>query len=131
MRGTSWQNMVKIIGGIAVLVLMQVPTNVVTAVSLPECTKDSVETPLTIIASAPCGIYGEVMMRIAPDGAPIVIKYMRHSPTGTPKALVVLFAGGDLSTGIEGTVIGAPPTDAGNNFLVRSAQLFAEEGISS
>ena len=128
MKGTFWRTAVKIIGGIAVLVLMQVPTNVVTAVSLPECTEDSVETPLTIIASAPCAIYGEVMTRIAPDGAPIVIKYMRHSPAGTPKALVVLFAGGDLSTGIEGTVIGAPPTDAGNNFLVRSAQLFAEEG---
>src|SRR3990170_7628327 len=94
MKGTPWQTMVKIIGGIAVLVLMQVPTNVVTAVSLPECTKDSVETPLTIIASAPCAIYGEVMTRIAPDGAPVVIKYMRHLPAGNPKALVVVFSRG-------------------------------------
>ncbi len=62
-------------------------------------------------------------------GPTITMDYMVHEPTGTPTALVVLIAGGQLNAMIEGgNGIGVAPTNAGGNFLVRSAHLFAAQG---
>lgn len=56
------------------------------------------------------------------------IDYMVHEASGTPKALLVLIAGGQLTAGIEGASDGGSVTAAGGNFLVRSAHLFAGQG---
>jgi len=59
----------------------------------------------------------------------ITVEYMVHLPLGAPKATVVLFAGGNGDTGIAGNDAAGAVTNAGNNFLVRSAQLFADAGF--
>ena len=92
------------------------------------CVSDSVS-PVgtsTIIKSAPCGRYAEMVTRKTSGEADVVVKYMVHTPAGTPKAVAILFAGGTGNAGIVGS--GSTVTSAGNNFLVRSAQLFAERG---
>lgn len=62
-------------------------------------------------------------------GPAIFMDYMVHQPLTTPKALLVLIAGGALDAGIESTDrIGSQPTSANGNFLVRSAHLFAARG---
>jgi hypothetical protein len=91
------------------------------AANKPACTKDSDETTGFIITSAPCGIYGTVAPR-----ENITVRYMVHKPQGLQKGLVVLFAGGNGDTGIEGNPKTGKVTATGNNFLVRSAQLFAK-----
>lgn len=102
----------------------------VQAVSLPECITDSQDAN-NIILSAPCGIYGIVNSRQENgSGATldVTVQYMIHVPAGAPKAVVMLFAGGNGNTGIQGNDATGEVTQAGNNFLVRSAQLFAEDG---
>ncbi len=95
------------------------------ATNKPECIKDSKKKTGFIISSAPCGTYGIVTTRTK-DAQDVVVQYMVHRPAGVPKALVVLFAGGNGDTGIEGDPATGEVTKAGNNFLVRSAQLFAK-----
>ncbi len=58
----------------------------------------------------------------------ISIDYMVHEPIQFPRGLVVLIAGGKLNAAIEG-VNGGSTTSAGANFLVRSAQFFADAGF--
>jgi len=58
----------------------------------------------------------------------ISIDYMVHEPTQSPRGLVMLIAGGKLNAAIEG-VNGGSTTSAGSNFLVRSAQFFADAGF--
>lgn len=103
------------------------------AESLPECTTDSTAT--MVISSAPCGTYGIVTTRKKDvDGTEVDVKvqYMVHSPENQgPVALVVLFAGGNGNTGISGNPTTGEVTAAGNNFLVRSAQLFAERNFKT
>ena len=94
------------------------------AVSLAVCTTDS--QPGAIIASAPCGIYGEIQTRTETAG-PIWVRFMTHAPAGTPKGIVLLLPGGLGGAGLSGTP-GLPPAGNGPNFLVRSAQLQAEDG---
>src|SRR3989304_4179842 len=53
---------------------------------------------------------------------------MVHRPKNKAKAVVVLIAGGILGTGITGDPLTGQVFTAGENFLVRSAQLFAEDG---
>lgn len=102
------------------------------AISLPQCITDSQETPFTLINSAPCGIFGGSLKtrKTTVDGSEVdvTVKYMVHTPAGTPKGLVVLFTGRVGNAGIQGNQKGGAVTSAGQNFLVRSAQLFAEEG---
>ena len=99
------------------------------AVSLPQCIMDSVGA--NIIESAPCGIYGIVNSRQANaigSTLDVTVEYMVHLPMSAPQAAVMLFAGGNGDTGIQGNDSTGVVTNAGNNFLVRSAQLFAEHG---
>ena len=101
------------------------------AASLPECITNSQDAN-NIIRSAPCGIYGVVNSRQT-NGATgtvldISVQYMVHLPSGAPKAIVMLFSGSSGNAGIAGDDTTHVVSQAGNNFLVRSAQLFAEAG---
>lgn len=60
-------------------------------------------------------------------GTDISIDYMVHTPSGTTKGIIVLIAGGNSDSKIEGTD-GNPATRSSGNFLIRSAHLFAENG---
>lgn len=62
------------------------------------------------------------------DGTPVSVDYMVHQPIGTPKGVVVLFAGGPLDAKIEGVSEGGSVTLFSNNFLIRSAHLFMKQG---
>jgi len=98
--------------------------------SLPECTTNSQDAN-NIINSAPCGVYGVVNTRQENDVGNILdvtVQYMVHPPMGAPKAVVVLFSGGAGGTGIISDGSGGV-AQVGSNFLVRSAQLFAEDGF--
>jgi hypothetical protein len=53
---------------------------------------------------------------------------MLHEPATAPKALVFLISGGKMNSYIIGSEITGEVTVAGNNFLVRSAHLFAAQG---
>jgi len=61
-------------------------------------------------------------------GVPVAVGYMFHPAVGTAQALLVLFSGGDGTTGITADPNTGTPTSNGNNFLVRSADLFAAQG---
>jgi len=84
-----------------------------------------------------CTFYASRQTRVAPDGTTAVtMDYFINwpsSPTTTPKAVVVLIGGGDLNMGFLPTydanhakIVGVPDTSGGGNFLVRTAQLFAD-----
>ncbi len=96
------------------------------AVSLAVCTADSQMG--AIIQSAPCGIYGGAVQTRTEAGGPIFVRFMTHAPAGPPKGIVFLLPGGIGGAGISGTP-GQPPVSANNNFLVRTAQLQAENGF--
>jgi hypothetical protein len=84
-----------------------------------------------IIRSAPCGTYGIIRTRRESAGGveqDVTVQYMIHVPSGATKALVVLFSGGIGMTGITGDPNTGQVFTSNNNFLVRSAQLFAERG---
>jgi hypothetical protein len=104
------------------------------AASLPECITDSQPPPtVVIIRSAPCGTYSTVLTRrdaVAQVETDVAVAYMVHAPAGLPrpKALVVLLPGGEGSAGLTGDPNTGQVFTANNNFLVRSAQLFAERG---
>jgi len=57
----------------------------------------------------------------------VSLNYMLHQPTGTPKGIVLLIAGGPLTAYLSGTE-GNPATNSGGNFLVRSAHRFMQAG---
>ena len=101
------------------------------AVSLPECITNSQDAN-NIIRSAPCGLYGVVNSRQTNNATgttlDIAVEYMAHLPSGAPKAIVMLFSGSSGNTGIAGDDTTHVVSQAGNNFLVRSAQLLAEAG---
>jgi hypothetical protein len=101
------------------------------AISLPECVTNS-QNAGNLIRSAPCGTFGVVFTRQEAglgDVLDVSVKYMVHAPAGAPKALIMLFSGGAGDSGIEGDEATGVVTAAGNNFLVRGAQLFAEDGF--
>jgi len=94
------------------------------ALNRPECIADSNERSGFMMTSAPCGTYGVVKTR-EKEGQDVVVQYMVHLPEGVRNGLVVLFAGGNGNTGIVGDPVTGKVIKAGNNFLVRSAQLFS------
>lgn len=97
--------------------------------SNPVCTTDSSHG--SIISSTSCGKYGIVTSRhyttsgIKKD---VTVQYMVNIPAGTPKALALLLPGGNGASGIAGDASTDQLQSTGLNFLVRSAQLFAEHG---
>ncbi len=100
------------------------------AASLPECVVNSQDAN-NIIDSAPCGLYGIISTRQengVGNDLDVTVQYMVHLPMGAPKAVVMLFSGGAGGTGITPDGTGGVAA-VGNNFLVRSAQLFAEFGF--
>jgi hypothetical protein len=106
-------------------------TVLVSAASLPECTTDSQQDPFVVIRSAPCGTYRIIRTRRESVGGveqDVTVQYMFHAPAGPAKAMVVLFSGGIGQTGITGDPSTGQVFTSNNNFLVRSAQLFAERG---
>lgn len=123
-----YEETVIVFSTLAVLVLSAV--NVTRAASLPECMTDSQDAN-NIINSAPCGVYG-VMNTRQENGVGITldvsVQYMVHAPMGAPKAVVMLFSGGSGGIGMTPDGMGGV-AQVGNNFLVRSAQLFAENGF--
>jgi len=56
----------------------------------------------------------------------VTLKYIVHNHA-SPKALLMLIAGGQLDAGLAGTD-GGLATASGGNFLARSAHLFAQQG---
>jgi Big-like domain-containing protein len=80
--------------------------------------------------ASPCGFYGEVVTRTTESGAPVVVKYIAHRPSNgaAPKAAVFLIGGADLDMGITGDPATGAILTSGGNFLVRTAQLFANAG---
>jgi hypothetical protein len=114
------------------------------------CVNDSTQTldamgnqiSVTLISSAPCGVYGTANSRFERVGSvetQIVVPYMTHTPATKVKAIAVLLAGSDGETGITPDPCGSastpcspvPVLSTNNNFLVRSAQLFAENGFKA
>ena len=128
MKRISLEVTVKIAAIITFLLLPLAP-GIAEAVSDQICTKDSDPSPFVRIDSASCGVYKELIgHRTADTGEPILLRYMVHTPKHAAKGVVVLIAGGLLQTGIVGDPATGVVTQAGQNFLVRSAQLFAEDG---
>ena len=80
--------------------------------------------------ASPCGFYGEVTTRTTETGAPVTVKYIAHRPSNgaAPKAAVFLIGGADLDMNITGDPLTGVITTSGGNFLVRTAQLFANAG---
>jgi hypothetical protein len=114
-------------------------TNVTIADSTPNPSTGPA-TSANLINSTPCGVYGTVTSRFQPVSGvetAVTVRYMKHEPSGNVKAIVVLLPGGQGQAGLvpDSCIDDTPPCDpvpvasAGNNFLVRSAQLFADRGF--
>lgn len=131
MRG--FRSVYRIVSMLALLVLSLSWSLSVRADSHPECITNSTEgPPLTIIDSTPCGLYYVLhnarYENISSVETEVKVVYGVWLPTGVPKAMVVLFAGSTGKTGLTGDATTHVLSDSNNNFLVRSAQLFAEGG---
>lgn len=77
-----------------------------------------------------CSFYGQVVTRNTAAGAPVTVQYVALRPVeGTaPKAAVFLIGGGDFNLNFNGDPATGAATLIGGNFVVRSAQLFANAG---
>ena len=78
-----------------------------------------------------CTFYTSRQTRVAADGTAVTMDYFVNWPpfTNTPRAVVVLIGGGDLDMNFSGdTTTGVPDESGGGNFVVRTAQLFADAG---
>lgn len=101
---------------------------------LGRCTTASTVNPDGTLArrlnTTSCAFYGETVSRVTSTGIPVTVKYVTHRPSNgvLPKAVVVLVAGGTLNAGLAGDPASGDLTATGGNFLVRSAQLYAEAG---
>jgi hypothetical protein len=91
------------------------------------CSSDSVA-PSTVIKSWPCGRYGKTKTRENAAVGNIATDYMVNEPAGPPVGLVVLFSGGNGAAGVTGDRDTGELWTSNSNFLVRSAQLFANRG---
>jgi hypothetical protein len=92
------------------------------------CTARSV--PAQRINVLNCSFYGEAVTRTTAGGAPVTVQYiaLRPSNGSAPKAAVFLIGGGDFDLNFAGNAATGMATTIGGNFLVRTAQIFAEAG---
>ncbi len=84
--------------------------------------------------SNPCTFYSTASTRVTDTGVPVTMDYFINWPSSgsAPKALVVLIGGGNLDMSLTGnTTTGVADTTGGGNFVVRSAQLFADAGYAT
>jgi len=104
--------------------------------TLATCRQNSTVTPAGVLdtrtKSNGCAFYGQTTTRVTADGTPVTVDYFVNWPASgeAPKAVVVLIGGGDFNMLIRGNLAtGAGDTTGGaNNFVVRTAQLFADAG---
>jgi|GEM_PF-1544661 len=78
-----------------------------------------------------CTFYSSDTTRLTDTGTPVTMDYFINWPSSgaPPKAIVVLIGGGDLNMSLTGnTTTGVADSSGGGNFVVRSAQLFADAG---
>jgi len=78
-----------------------------------------------------CTFYSISNTRVTDTGIPVTMDYFINWPSSetAPKAVVVLIGGGDLNMSLSGdTSTGVADTSGGGNFVVRTAQLFADAG---
>lgn len=80
--------------------------------------------------SYPCARYDIVTSRMTSTGTPVTMDFLVASPANgvAPKAAVVLIGGANFDMGIVGNASTGQATGAGGNFLVRTAQMFANAG---
>lgn len=86
--------------------------------------------------SHPCAFYQRSDTREGSTAIPVTIDYIRNWPSNTsaPRGVVVLIAGGDLGgsdpeTFIAGNDATGQATASPGNFVIRTAQLFADAGF--
>jgi hypothetical protein len=77
-----------------------------------------------------CSFYGEVATRTTTAGTPVTVQYIALRPADgrAPKAAVFLIGGGDFNLNFNGDPATGAAGLIGGNYLVRSAQLFANAG---
>jgi hypothetical protein len=79
-----------------------------------------------------CTFYSRRRTRVTPAGTPVTVDFFVNWPSDSsvwPKGVVILIGGGDFNMGFSGdTVHGVPDETSGKNFVVRTAQLFANAG---
>ena len=99
------------------------------------CITDSSVTngvPMVIVSARCASYYDAPTVRYTTQKGqetPVVVQYMVHTPETLPaKGLVLLLVGGEGATGITGNPITHHALTGGNNFLSRSATLFALNG---
>jgi hypothetical protein len=120
------------VGGSAVV-------RIYTATQLTGCTTASVVDATTGAITTPlkanrCALYAEIQTRVSETGTAVTVPIFADEPSSADgyKGVVVLIGGGDLTQGLVGTPsTGVPGTTGGPNFLIRSAQLFAEAGYEA
>jgi hypothetical protein len=95
---------------------------------LERCT--AVSTLVQRINVLNCAFYGEVVTRTSAAGAPVTVQYIAVRPSNgaAPKAAVFLIGGGDFNLNFAGSAATGQATQIAVNFLVRTAQIFAEAG---
>jgi hypothetical protein len=104
--------------------------------TLATCRQNSTVTPAGMLdtrtKSNGCAFYGQTTTRVTAGGTPVTVDYFVNWPANgsAPKAVVVLIGGGDLNMLIRGDLAtgAGDTTGGGNNFLVRTAQRFADAG---
>ena len=86
------------------------------------------------INTTSCAFYGEANTRVTSMGVPVTVRYAVHRPSNgaSPKAVVILIAGGTLNANFAGgDAVTGDVTAIGGNFVIRTAQLVAEAGYLS
>ncbi|HZR68626.1 MAG TPA: Ig-like domain-containing protein, partial [Burkholderiales bacterium] len=99
-----------------------------TGANLTRCT--AVSTLAQRINVRDCAFYGEVQTRISATGAPVTVQYIAARPSSgaAPKAVVFLIGGGDFDLNFIGNAATGQASTIGANFVVRTAQIFADAG---
>lgn len=102
-----------------------------TASKLTGCNNNSNDSGV-VTNGSPCAEYFQVQNPRIYDNAgtevPTFLDYAVNKPVGTPKAIVVLFTGGNGNAVVIGSAATKTTKQVGANFLVRSAEMFADQG---